>query len=763
MLSAAGGLRAGLSSEGPLPSRRAIRTLVEELIEVLFPESHRLGTDGGSLRDHVAATIASLEPHLEEAIYLGLHRLHRKRANGRATDPCGRRAKAMAGKLLRLPDIALLAKDVLAAFDKKQDPAASGIDEIVACYPGLYAIAVYRVAHRLLAYGGEVLPRHADGARPLANGNRHSPRREIWDVVLHRSLHRNRHRRDLRYRRLGTHLSKCDAGGALGPRFRSRDDKPTNKKRHPTIEDDVTIYTNATILGGPRTVIWARRGGGRQRLDRPSPSRPECGWGWGPYASLSRFSCSADDPRGDPALLLLTIPTVSSLSRLASGAACQPRHRRCSESGALGVADLSSRITDLLREVSAQILEAQRPIRVLRLLAWTPDVERAFFAAKGRELPRPEYRVPPEVIEVGVRFRALKASIVGEGAVQAFLRDTCDAFATAARMLAAAGTRDFYHHSVELYGRPASLTADRRTTDLDLAEHFSRVVDGITGRRRFRARSMSWSIRPRRCVPSSRRPVRAIFSGPRHPGGGLLDDIASKAAAGVDGVRIKRGVRFSRRDLAQLEFHEGHVHVATALNGRAQPILSFTGWPSPRTTATQEGLAVLTEFLTQSTSIERIAAARRPDLGHQDGGGGGRLLPALSILSRPRSPTSWPPTTARAASAAGDWSWRPVRRNSAYLDGLLRVTNFLRVALVKGHLEYVPLFFAGKIEVEDVPLVGRLVREGLARPPEYARLGARPLVAHRLHELFGVPRRVRFRARAAALRRPHCGAEDELA
>ena len=76
--------------------------------------------------------------------------------------------------------------------------------------------------------------------------------------------------------------------------------------------------------------------------------------------------------------------------------------------------------------------------------------------------------------------------------------------------------------------------------------------------------------------------------------------------AGVDGVRIKRGQRFSRRDLAQLESHEGHVHVATALNGRAQPVMPFIGYPSPRTTGTQEGLAVLTEFLTQSTSIDRL-------------------------------------------------------------------------------------------------------------------------------------------------------------
>jgi serine O-acetyltransferase len=156
VLSAAGDLKTGLASEGPLPSRQDIRVLVEELLEVLFPESHRLGTDGGS-QDHVAATIGSLETHLETAIFLGLHRLCGGKQ--RPLDKCAKRARAITGKLLEaLPDVrAELAKDVVAAYES--DPAASGIDEIVACYPGLYAIAIYRVAHRLIGYGAQVVPR----------------------------------------------------------------------------------------------------------------------------------------------------------------------------------------------------------------------------------------------------------------------------------------------------------------------------------------------------------------------------------------------------------------------------------------------------------------------------------------------------------------------------------------------------------------------------------------------------------------------------
>ena len=117
ILSAAGELPAGLASEGPLPSRQHVRTLIEELLEVLFPESHRNGTDGGNLRDHVATTIGLLAEHLEAAIYLGLHRLCRGKKS--PADRCRKRARGITQRLLAaLPEVrAELAKDVLAAFD----------------------------------------------------------------------------------------------------------------------------------------------------------------------------------------------------------------------------------------------------------------------------------------------------------------------------------------------------------------------------------------------------------------------------------------------------------------------------------------------------------------------------------------------------------------------------------------------------------------------------------------------------------------------
>lgn len=252
VLSAAEGLRTGLASDSPLPSRREIRILIEDLLEVLFPESHRLGSDGGSLRDHVAATIATLSERLEVAIYRGLHR-HCAMAAARREDDCRARARKISDGLLQvLPELRVeLGFDVLAAFES--DPAASGIDEIVACYPGLYAIAVYRVAHRLWSEGAEVVPRMLTEHAHSRTGIDIHPGATIGEsffidhgtgiVVGETCVIGNRVR-----------IYQGVTLGALSVRDRGRTDRPNPKKRHPTIEDDVIIYANATILGG-ETVI----------------------------------------------------------------------------------------------------------------------------------------------------------------------------------------------------------------------------------------------------------------------------------------------------------------------------------------------------------------------------------------------------------------------------------------------------------------------------------------------------------------------------
>lgn len=154
----------------------------------------------------------------------------------------------------RLPDLkSLLDEDVRAAFDG--DPAATSHEEIIYSYPGLYAVVVYRVAHELDRLGVPFIPRMMTEFAHSRTGIDIHPRARIGrsffidhgtGVVIGETTWIGDRVRIYQGVTLGALSLPRDAG----PRFRGA-------KRHPTIEDDVIIYANTTILGG-ETMIGAR-------------------------------------------------------------------------------------------------------------------------------------------------------------------------------------------------------------------------------------------------------------------------------------------------------------------------------------------------------------------------------------------------------------------------------------------------------------------------------------------------------------------------
>jgi uncharacterized protein (TIGR02421 family) len=178
----------------------------------------------------------------------------------------------------------------------------------------------------------------------------------------------------------------------------------------------------------------------------------------------------------------------------------------------------------------------------------------------------------------------------------------------------------------------------------------------------------------------------------------------------------------------QLEHHEGDVHLTTAVNGRAQPVMPFIGYPAPRTTATQEGLAVLTEFLAQSTGVERLRRLADRTLAIKMAEDGASFVDLFrTFRGRGYDDGSAYDLARRVCRGGLLEGGAPFTKDVCYLDGLMQVTNFLRVALVKGHVDYVRLFFCGKIDATDVPLFGHLRAEGLVTDPRYMPAWARDL------------------------------------
>ena len=153
--------------------------------------------------------------------------------------------------LPRLRD--LLATDVQAAYEG--DPAAQGLDEIILCYPGLQAITVHRLAHELHQLDVPFIPRmmaewsHSRTGIDIHPGATIGPSFFIdhgTGVVIGETTE------------IAAHV-KLYQGVTLGALSFPKDDSGElvrGQKRHPTIQEGVVIYANATVLGG-KTVVGA--------------------------------------------------------------------------------------------------------------------------------------------------------------------------------------------------------------------------------------------------------------------------------------------------------------------------------------------------------------------------------------------------------------------------------------------------------------------------------------------------------------------------
>jgi serine O-acetyltransferase len=236
----------------PLPSYREVVEILGDIREILYPGyGRRQNLHMGNVAYHVGDLIDSLHDRLTQQIARAFR--HDCKARDLETD-FEAKAQHIAIQLLEtLPELRnLLADDVQAAYDG--DPAAKGLDEIIFCYPGVAAVSVFRIAHELYRLGVPLIPRmmteYAHGKtgidiHPGATIGRRFFIDHGTGVVIGETTE------------IGEGV-KIYQGVTLGALSFARDEETgqlvRGHKRHPTIEDDVVIYANATILGG-KTVI----------------------------------------------------------------------------------------------------------------------------------------------------------------------------------------------------------------------------------------------------------------------------------------------------------------------------------------------------------------------------------------------------------------------------------------------------------------------------------------------------------------------------
>lgn len=237
-----------LRDEGALPDRNVIIDILRDLRGVLFPGYFEGRFSADAVPEYyIGNRLTEIYNKLEPQVKLALSY---KSGGDRDCADTDRAAEAVCnGFFKRLPTLQkMLLKDVEAGFNG--DPAAKSREEVICSYPGFFAIYVYRIAHELYRMNVPFIPRIMTEYAHGKTGIDINSGAEIGEyffidhgtgVVVGETTV------------IGDNV-KLYQGVTLGALSTRSGQKLSGKKRHPTVENDVTIYANATILGGD-TVI----------------------------------------------------------------------------------------------------------------------------------------------------------------------------------------------------------------------------------------------------------------------------------------------------------------------------------------------------------------------------------------------------------------------------------------------------------------------------------------------------------------------------
>ena len=235
--------------EENIPNKESVICILEELRKLLFPgffDANRVRSE--YLKFLVGERLEFIQYHLQKQVAnaLGLQEVCR---DCQRSSVMQRAEEIVYAFIARIPDLRdALATDIQAAFNG--DPAAYSTEEVIFCYPGVFAITVYRIAHELWQLGVPMIPRIMTEHAHSITGIDIHPGASIGPyffidhgtgIVIGETT------------TIGSNV-KIYQGVTLGALSTRKGQQLKGVKRHPTIGDNVTIYSGTTILGG-ETVI----------------------------------------------------------------------------------------------------------------------------------------------------------------------------------------------------------------------------------------------------------------------------------------------------------------------------------------------------------------------------------------------------------------------------------------------------------------------------------------------------------------------------
>jgi uncharacterized protein (TIGR02421 family) len=283
-------------------------------------------------------------------------------------------------------------------------------------------------------------------------------------------------------------------------------------------------------------------------------------------------------------------------------------------------------------------------------------------------------------------------------------------------MVLARGTKQFTEHSIALYGSPTESTI-YGMSHLSAARLFLHQTEAFQAAGHLADENLC--ILP--VVVQEELQHKANLKFTEHPVRVELDStLASKAAAGAKRVRLRGHSCFTKAEVGQLAEHELFVHSLTAINGQNQPLLKSLGLGAPRTTRTQEGLAIFAELITHSMDLLRLRRIAARVVAVDMALNGADFLQVFEyFLSQGQSNKESFQSAYRVYRGGDVKGGVAFTKDATYLAGFAEVHTFFRKSIQERQLNYPNYLFAGRLALADIFDLQELFEDLTISTPRY--------------------------------------------
>lgn len=393
----------------------------------------------------------------------------------------------------------------------------------------------------------------------------------------------------------------------------------------------------------------------------------------------------------------------------------------------MGTGDNLDEYEQTIHELSEMIVAVQKPIRILDALKWDASVEQFFFDNKCKKLPNIDFEYyhrnnpltfdpKKKIEELREIDRMIRRRLGQYSGVGDIMQRMCYEYTRVVEMLMARGTPRFTEISQELYGSTQDVFHVGAPTLKDLAElvtnTLAKIKDDIATEDDVKKYTSAEAV-------NMLKTTLVDYFHDDNIKVEVSDGIIADAAAGADRIKIHDGLMFSKREIKTFEIHEGWVHLATTLNGMAQPICTFLSKGPPSSTVTQEGLAIITEMFTFSSYPGRVQRLTNRINSVSMAEEGANFFDVFQFYRQQGMDEhdSYQSTVRVFRGSTPDGG--PFTKDLSYSKGFILIYNYIRLAVQNGLVKRIPLLFVGKTTLEDIHVLADLQEQGIILPPKY--------------------------------------------